>query len=349
MIREEDVQLLLEVLKNNDYCKKYTTHNSQLSLLFYQSVGVDNCQLSDPYYRDFLDRGILFKENDLVYASIRVVPFRGNYFLVDSPYLASTGGADHYHSEKKGMYGYIGNDGFMLLNYIISEIKNKKFQKGLDIGTGSGLIGISLLPWVNSMVGVDIDEPAVNWSKLNSKINNADKYFSCVGNLYEPAKDSGPFDLIVSNPSFSILPPELIEKYQVQTHEVAKDYGLEQVFKIIDGFEEKLTTFGQAFICSLVPVIHGREYILDQIKEKYSHKLYSFKIHYSFVKHTPVEFEKYYQSCGIDRLDFVFISICNGKKFSIKKTRSKFYLASRFRIIFNIALKLKHWVMKNLH
>ena len=268
--------------------------------------------------------------------------------MVDSPHIASTGGINHFYSSKEGMYGFVGDDGLMLLNYIIKDMNTDRYQKGLDIGTGSGLIGISLTPWFDSIIGVDIEEPAITWAQLNKKINHVDRYFPCIGSFYEPVQGNGPFDFIVSNPSYSVYPPDFITKYQVQAHEISKDYGLEQVFKIIDGFTEHLAPNGRAVICTLAPIVNGRDYLIDKIKEKYSNCRYSFKIHYNLNHKISTEYEKYYRSCGISRLNFVFITIDNGQDFLIKKTYSNLYFLSLFRRRFKVPLKLKRWLMKYL-
>ena len=348
MLKEEDAERLLEILKKVANSETSIVDDSPFSLLFYQSKGVNGAQLGDLYYKELLEKKILIRENQLVYATVRVGSFRGSYFMVDSPHIASRGGVKDFYSNKEGMYGYIADDGLMLLDYIISKITEEKYQNGLDIGTGSGLIGISLLPWVNFVTGVDITEEAINWAKLNAKINRADKYFSYVGDLYDSAKNRSPFDFIVSNPSYSFYPPEFIEKHQIQAHEVSGNYGLELVFKIIDGFAEHLSPNGRGFICTSTPVIDGQEILIDKIKERYSTCKYSFTIHYNFVQRIPEEFKKYYRGCGINRLDLVFIDICNGQEFSIKKTRSKLYFASYMRLPFKVPSKLKHWIMKKL-
>ena len=348
MLKEHDAKHLLEILKEADYSKNFRVLDSQLSLLFYQSKGVDSYQLEDSFYEDLLEKGILMQEKGMVYASVRVVFFEGNFFMVDSPHIASTGGISRYHSNKDGMYGFVGDDGLMLINYVIRGMKADRYQNGLDIGTGSGLIGISLLPWIDSIVGVDIMEPAITWAQLNKKINHVDRYFPRVGSLYEPVQENGPFDFIVSNPSFSFSPPDFIKKYKVQEHEISKDYGLEQVFKIIDGFSEHLTSNGRAVICTLAPIIYGEDYLINKIKEKYSNCRYSVKIHYNLIHKIPIEYEKYYRSCGIERLNFVFITIVNGQDFLIKKSYSNLYFLSLFRWRFKVPLKLKHWLMKYL-
>jgi methylase of polypeptide subunit release factors len=348
MLQKEDAERLLEILKiftKNDTCQ---IDDSSFSLLFYQSKGVDRAQLKEPYYKELLDKKILIQEDELVYATVRVLSFRGNYFIVDSPYVASRSGLNEFYSNKDDKYGYIGDDGVMLLDYIIPKITAEKYQNGLDIGTGSGLIGISLLPWINIVTGIDITRPAINWAKLNAKMNRTQNYFPCFGNLYETAKNKSPFDFIVSNPSYSFCPPKFIEKYRIKDHEVSGDYGLELVFKIIDGFAEHLSDNGRGFICTAAPIIDGQEFLIDKIKEKYSTCKYSFTIHYNFIQRTPDEFKKYYRSCRINRLEFVFIDICNGQEFSIKKTHSKFYFASYFRLPFKVPSKLKHWIMKKI-
>ena len=348
MLKEQNAERLLEILKKADYGNNFTVLDSPLSLLFYQSKEVDSSQLKDSFYEDLLEKGILIHEMGMVYASVRVVFFMGNFFMVDSPRIASTTGISNFHSNKEGMYGFVGDDGLMLLNYVIKGMKANRYQNGLDIGTGSGLIGISLSPWFDSIVGVDIMAPAITWAQLNKKINHVDKYFPCKGSHYEPVKENGPFDFIISNPSFSFVPPDFIKKYQVQEHEISKDYGLEQVFKIIDGFSEHLTSNGRAIICTLAPIIYGQDYLINKIKEKYSNCRYSFKIHYNLNHKISTEYEKYYRSCGISRLNFVFITIDNGQDFLIKKTYSNLYFLSLFRRRFKVPLKLKRWLMKYL-
>lgn len=348
MLKEQDAERLLEILKKADYGNNFTVLDSPLSLLFYQSKEVDSSQLKDSFYEDLLEKGILIREKDMVHSSVKVVFFRGNFFMVDSPYIASAGEINRFHSNKEGKYSFIGDDGLMLLNYVIKNIKDDRYQKGLDIGTGSGLIGISLSPWFDSIVGVDIDAPAITWAQLNKKINHVEKYFTYEGSHYEPVKENGPFDFIISNPSFSFVPPDFIKKYQLQEHEISKDYGLEQVFKIIDGFSEHLTSNGRAIICTLAPIIYGQDYLIDKIKEKYSNCRYCFKIHYNLNHKIPTEYLKYYRSCGINRLNFVFITIDNGQDFLIKKTYSNLYFLSLFRRRLKVPLKLKRWLMKYL-
>ena len=191
MLKEQNAERLLKILKKANYGNNLTVLDSPLSLLFYQSKEVDSSQLKDSFYEDLLENGILIHEKGMVFASVRVVFFMGNFFMVDSPRIASTTGISNFHYNKEEMYSFVGEDGLMLLNYVSKGMKADRYQNGLDIGTGSGLIGISLSPWFDSIVGVDIMAPAITWAQLNKKINHVDNYFPCEGSHYEPVKEKG--------------------------------------------------------------------------------------------------------------------------------------------------------------
>ena len=98
MLQEEDAERLLEILKKVANSETSIVDDSPFSLLFYQSKGVNGAQLGDLYYKELLEKKILIRENQLVYATVRVVSFRGNYFMVDSPHIASRGGVKGFYS-----------------------------------------------------------------------------------------------------------------------------------------------------------------------------------------------------------------------------------------------------------
>ncbi len=78
---------------------------------------------------------------------------------------------------------------------------DRKFDNILEIGIGSGIISITLnLELGSKVLGVDINEYAIDLSKKNAtnlKVDNVDFIYS---NLYENV--DGKFDLIVSNPPY---------------------------------------------------------------------------------------------------------------------------------------------------
>lgn len=90
-----------------------------------------------------------------------------------------------------------------LVDWILNEHTSKKRLSILDIGTGSGCIGITLakkLPEAKITL-LDISEEALQLAKLNAEINDVKVSFIQKDILSE-SELKGHFDIIVSNPPY---------------------------------------------------------------------------------------------------------------------------------------------------
>jgi len=96
----------------------------------------------------------------------------------------------------------------------------KRKPKILDIGTGSGCIGIALSKLIEANVlGIDVSEKALNIAKINAIKNNSEMKFLKVDFLDINQRNSlkETFDVIVSNPPYvrelekSLLQPNVLD------------------------------------------------------------------------------------------------------------------------------------------
>lgn len=75
----------------------------------------------------------------------------------------------------------------------------KRGDKVLDVGCGSGILGIAtLLLGADSAVGVDIDETAVRTAKENAEINGVSNRFSAICGSFTD-KVEGKYDIVLAN------------------------------------------------------------------------------------------------------------------------------------------------------
>lgn len=90
----------------------------------------------------------------------------------------------------------------ILVETVINEIKKNNYKTVLDIGTGSGAIGISVAKYCcdTQVVAVDISNKALQTAKRNAIINNVKNITFIESNLFENIK--GSFDVVVSNPPY---------------------------------------------------------------------------------------------------------------------------------------------------
>ncbi|SHE76560.1 release factor glutamine methyltransferase [Caldanaerobius fijiensis DSM 17918] len=95
----------------------------------------------------------------------------------------------------------------ILVEALIQRLKGVKSPKILDIGTGSGCIGISLAYFItdSSVYATDISSDALAVAKTNARrLGVEDRVFFYQGDVYDALPDEykGYFDVIVSNPPY---------------------------------------------------------------------------------------------------------------------------------------------------
>ena len=115
------------------------------------------------------------------------------------------------------------------------NLKVKKTDKVLEIGTGTGIIAIISSKKTERVVAVDINEYAVECTRKNSDINKSNIDVR-LGDLFDPVKDEK-FDLILFNTPY--LPTNEDERVDDEL-EAAWDGGTDGRL-VIDRFIKELT------------------------------------------------------------------------------------------------------------
>ena len=137
----------------------------------------------------------------------------------------------------------------LLVEYVLHWIEEEKNQKefwALDLGCGTGCIGISLLKEVFKMkvVSVDVADKAIETTKTNAQnlgvLDKIEILQKNADNLsykdFEYLKEkgfSGTFDIVVSNPPYIAKDDDLVEtnvkKFEPHEALYCEDNGLEKI------------------------------------------------------------------------------------------------------------------------
>lgn len=144
--------------------------------------------------------------------------------------------------EYKGLKIIQNKDGFcfgidsILLSDFASEIK--KNSKVIDLGTGTGIIGILLCAKteLSKMIGVEIQKEVYDMAKRSIKLNNLQDKFEIINDNIKNLEniiETGTFDAVVTNPPYKKVGTGITnenEKKLVSRHEITAN--LEDFIKI---------------------------------------------------------------------------------------------------------------------
>ena len=142
---------------------------------------------------------------------------------------------------------------------LLIDLVLKRYDKGsklniLDLGTGSGVIGITLSKlYPNSMITIsDISSKALNVANKNIKNHNVRNIRSLESDWFNGFREKELFDLIVTNPPYISKDDDHLNNlelgYEPKNALVASKNGFADIFKIIDTSPRFLNSEGLLMI-----------------------------------------------------------------------------------------------------
>lgn len=152
---------------------------------------------------------------------------------------------------------YPSDDTYLLLNTLEKELKNKKFKSSLEIGTGNGLLSLSIYDQVTDLTLVDININVIHHIIGIKKKYNLNKINIIQSNLFE--KISKKYDLIIFNPPY--VPSESFDDL---TTDGGKE-GSEIIFKFLNKLYDFLEDNGVCYL--LISSLNNKNKIFKKIKE----------------------------------------------------------------------------------
>ena len=142
----------------------------------------------------------------------------------------------------------------LLIDLVLKRYDKESKLNILDLGTGSGVIGITLSKlYPNSMITIsDISSKALNVANKNIKNHNVTNIRSLESDWFNSFKEKELFDLILTNPPYISKDDDHLNNlelgYEPSNALVASKNGFADIFKIIDTSPRFLNSEGLLMI-----------------------------------------------------------------------------------------------------
>tara|TARA_B100001029_G_C15027605_1_gene434705 strand:+ start:70 stop:1185 length:1116 start_codon:yes stop_codon:yes gene_type:complete len=149
----------------------------------------------DLFYKS-LKNNILIRIKNKYIFKISFVPYEKLIFLRDSYKIYRS----RFDPIKSGDSVWMGGDSIMFLRFLKNFLRDKYFKRTIEIGSGTGVVINSISKKSKFCEAIDYNKKAVQYTLLNSKLNNIKNIKTYYSNLFSKVK--GKFDLIIANPWF---------------------------------------------------------------------------------------------------------------------------------------------------
>ena len=142
----------------------------------------------------------------------------------------------------------------LMVDLVLNQFDKKSKLNILDLGTGSGVIGITLSKFYpNSLITIsDISPKALKVANKNIKKHKVSNVHSIESNWFADFKEEKIFDLILTNPPYiakgDVHLTNLEINYEPSNALVSANNGFFDIFKIIDSAANFLKPQGKLFI-----------------------------------------------------------------------------------------------------
>lgn len=198
----------------------------------------------------------------------------GDYQLicVDNLYLFVDAGLGF--PARRAAEVYFGADSALLLYHLNgvrperwSDDKNlptsNELYRVLDLGTGSGVIGLSTAARAGRALLVDISGPALRLARINRTLNDLDSAVEIrAQDMRETLAEDRTWDLITCNPPFIAVPPEFaLPEF---AHGPGPD-GLDLMRSLIDVLPSRLAAHGDGFLVADLLGDHYQPFFLREL------------------------------------------------------------------------------------
>jgi methylase of polypeptide subunit release factors len=245
---------------------------------------------------EWSSRGVLEPEGDGRFS----VPFRV-MCVGDVTVIVDPPGQTFHHRV------HIGQDSLNMVELLTPWVP-PTIDCALDVGTGSGLLLLTLVPSAETALGIDINPRAVRLARLNAELNERLNEFE-QRDAFDPSWAPEPFDWITWNTPFMFLPESHRE---ASVDGFGGRLGIDLTLRFAERLKVLLRPDGVAYLLSAAPILQGGE---NQLEVELTALAATHGLDVSEIvlqSFWVPELREFYQSHGVVRFESVMLRIVHG-------------------------------------
>jgi len=235
-----------------------------------------------PLVERLVAAGALTPAGDGYRSQLRFVPVYGRLFVADGP------------DQSVPLMVWLGKDTMHLLKVVRDRLRGMRFGRGLEVGSGSGLLTIELADYCDQAIGVDINPRAVALGEINARINEVGNVDFRLSDVFGAVPE--PLDLVIGNVPYVFVPPEMRDT-SLHSHG-GEDYGVDLQLRVLRELDQKLTPDGMALFLCMSPVVNGIDVLPDRMRARFQPLSLHFEFEPLFNKSAPNLLD-YHDAAGI--------------------------------------------------
>jgi release factor glutamine methyltransferase len=150
---------------------------------------------------------------------------------------------------------FLGPDTYRMADAAVAHVKERKaaVRRAVDIGcgTGAGAIAVAKRAPEAEVIGVDINDTALRYARINAELAGAERVRLCHSDLLDGV--DGTFDLIIANPPF------MVDAAGRTYRDGGGPYGNDLSLAVLDTAKQRLAPGGSLVLFSGTGIVEGRD------------------------------------------------------------------------------------------
>lgn len=248
------------------------------------------------------DGSVLSREGDEVRSNVRIIAVRDLFALFD------------VDRTREG-FVYFGTDSQDMVTILGRESKGLRFERSLDMCTGSGVQGLSVAGQAEEVICADINERALSIVGANASLNGLNNVRTVYSDMF--TNITGKFDSITANTPYVPMPDD------PEAHDLPMrggDLGTEFTFAMLDQLPDYFSSKVVAVIYTSDPILVDHAYLPREVERRYGRAPLEFTQLSIFRSYPRTERQRqHFQKHNLVAFDDCVLVIRNAPQFSYKK------------------------------